>query len=99
VDENVKVSIVRECIADADPQRLEAMLDHLLPIYADVISLSDAISYACGDTGQFLDQAGEEARAALVELASGSSNVTTSISYCADCGRRGHGARFIELLL
>lgn len=99
VDESVQVSIVRECVADADPQRLGAMLDHLLPIYADVITLSDAISYACGGAGQFFDQAGEEARAALVELASGSSNDTTSVNYCADCGRRGHGTRFIQLLL
>jgi nicotinamidase-related amidase len=99
VDEAISVSIVRECIADANEKRREAVLEHFLPTYADVTSLNDAISSACGTTREFFDQAGNEARSALVDFASGSDSVSISINYCSDCGRRGHGARFIELLL
>ena len=99
VDETISVTVVRECVADANENKLEAMLEYLLPTYADVTSLSDAISSACGTTRDFFDQAGCDAQTALLEFASGSDASSTAVNHCSDCGRRGHGARFIELLL
>eukprot|EP00929_Paragymnodinium_shiwhaense_P076529 TRINITY_DN39368_c0_g1_i2.p1 TRINITY_DN39368_c0_g1~~TRINITY_DN39368_c0_g1_i2.p1 ORF type:complete len:237 (-),score=53.04 TRINITY_DN39368_c0_g1_i2:58-711(-) len=36
-DENMLVYVVKECVADDKPERQEAILEHILPVYADCV--------------------------------------------------------------
>jgi nicotinamidase-related amidase len=100
-DQGLQVSVVRECVQDDDAARLAAVLDHLLPVYADVISLPDMIDSLVG-IESFVDHADEQSRQALTGLASASAGGGESgqrVFHCTDCGRGGHGKRFIQFLL
>ena len=154
VDESLALSVAAECVADADAALRQATLQHLLPVYADVLPLSEVISEACGfgTTSTFLERAdGDASQEALIKLATsaadaaaaaseasngGASSTPTSRTtaflpattaaqpplpplpppppqqqqqqpnpaqrhyhYCSDCGRRGHGSTYVELLL
>uniref|UniRef100_A0A7S1G2Y8 Isochorismatase-like domain-containing protein n=1 Tax=Corethron hystrix TaxID=216773 RepID=A0A7S1G2Y8_9STRA len=104
VDEGVDVKVVRECVGDDDDARLEATLEHLLPVYAKVISLKDMIVDAVGGMAEFAENMDEESERALVSLYGGRGagndvNNGNIVKYCTDCGRRGHGRRFIQLFL
>jgi len=97
VDTGVRLTVVRECVGD-DEERLGATLDHLLPIYADVITLREMLEDCAGGVGRFLEKASNESRQALVRLETGGGEDDSAMQ-CTDCGRRGHGRRFIQLLL
>jgi len=105
IDENVKVSVARECVGDADALRLEALLCHLLPTYSNVVTVAEIISDSCGSMSQFLERAGHESRDALVKLVTGVQNESAPstdesiVLHCSDCRRRGHGSRFIQVSL
>jgi nicotinamidase-related amidase len=80
------VSVVRECVADDVPERLTTVMDHLIPIYGNVISLVDFIDHAVG-----LDQYEYHAH-----------NVETCekiVSYCCYAGRGGHSSLYMAHLL
>ena len=112
VDVCVNISVLKECVMDDDKERLKAVMEHLLPIYTNVVSLKEFMDDAVGGMDRFLDQASENSRQALIDLARGidspnevpaslpsDSNKASSIKYCTDCGRHGHGKRFIQLLM
>jgi nicotinamidase-related amidase len=122
MDKGIKVSVVKECVQDDNNQRLEAIFDHLLPVYSDVVSLKELMDDAAGGTNQFLEQASEASKQALIDLAGGITGTTacngtsdnnahsakiekdrthqpSNVRYCTDCGRHGHGKRFIQLFL
>jgi hypothetical protein len=69
-----------------------------------VITLQDLLDECvAGGVDGFLRGASSASRAALVELATGGAveggGSGDGLMLCADCGRRGHGRRFIQLLL
>ena len=154
VDESLALSVAAECVADADAALRQATLQHLLPVYADVLPLSEVISEACGfgTTSTFLERAdGDASQEALIKLATSAADAAAAASeasngsasstptsrttaflpattaaqpplpplpppppqqqqqqpnpaqrhyhYCSDCGRRGHGSTYVELLL
>jgi nicotinamidase-related amidase len=47
-NEGLHVSCVRECCGDDLPERLSAVFEHLLPVYADVVTLADVIDDMVG---------------------------------------------------
>lgn len=47
-DAGVEVQVIRECIHDDDKERCNAIINHILPIYATVISLADMIDQTVG---------------------------------------------------
>lgn len=90
-DDGLPVYVVRDAVQDDVPERLAAMLDHLLPIYADVISCTDFLE----GIGQ--DSLAEEVQATRTIEANRDDN--SGFLYCSDCKRGGHGERFCHYLL
>ena len=88
--EGLLVSVVRDCVADDKPERCNAVLDHLLPVFADVVSLADAIDDIVG-----MDVYADEQRAKSLEAAPAAE--TTRL--LTDCGRGGHMSRYCRFLL
>ena len=83
-DRGLDVSVVRECVADDVPERLTAVVEHLIPLYGNVISLVDFIDHAVG-----LDQY-EYAHVETCEKI---------VSYCCDVGCGGHSSLYMAHLL
>ena len=94
MDKCIDVSIVKECVQDDNTERLEAMLDHLFPIYGNIITLKELVDEAGG-----LDMLSNESKNSFVDLISGGGVNSKAFHYASDCGRRGHGTRYIEILL
>ena len=97
MDESIDVSIIKECVQDDDPKRLQTVLDHLLPVYSSVVTLEEIIS----DLGGF-DSFSQDSRESLISLMGkghGTDKETSTKFYASDCGRRGHGAHYVKLLL
>lgn len=92
MDHSIDVTIPRECVQDDNVERLNATLDHLLPIYGNIITLKEAVE----DVGGF-ETLSPESKDSLIDIMAGGTGGTAL--YAADCGRRGHGKRFIEILL
>jgi len=93
IDKCMDVSIVRDCVQDDNTERLEATLDHLLPIYGNVLTLKELVDDIGG-----LEILSSESKSSLVDLMSGGTG-GKALYYASDCERRGHGKRFIEILL
>lgn len=92
----MSVCVIDECIQDDIPERHDAVLNHLLPIYADRISLSDMVEASAGwDNYQPPPVVAEKVGLGL--------GTTTSheqqVFYVANCGRGGHGPMFMSHLL
>jgi len=92
MDSGIEVTAVKECIEDDNQERLKATLDHLLPIFGNVISLKELIDDIGG-----VDILSANAKQSFMDIMSG--NQESSALFATDCGRRGHGFRFIGLLL
>ena len=86
-DEGFAVSAVREAIQDDKPERLEAVMTHLLPIYADIVSLDSFVQSLLGSEG--FDSNNEV----------GATSSSSSIRYLADCQRSGHMHLYASALL
>eukprot|EP00929_Paragymnodinium_shiwhaense_P023419 TRINITY_DN14659_c0_g1_i1.p1 TRINITY_DN14659_c0_g1~~TRINITY_DN14659_c0_g1_i1.p1 ORF type:complete len:569 (-),score=117.28 TRINITY_DN14659_c0_g1_i1:122-1828(-) len=95
-NEGLSVAVIRECVQDDKPERLLAVLDHLLPVYADVISREDFIEAAGVSVNDALASVSVSVLAGDGEDANGS---TAGYYYCTDCKRGGHGSRYIQYLL
>lgn len=92
MDHGMDVFCVRECIQDDDAARLKATVDYLLPIYGTVLSLKE-----------FMDNVGfdafsQDAKQILMDIQSDYFSGENNMFLASDCGRRGHGSRYIELL-
>ena len=85
--EGLLVSVVRDCVVDDKPERCSAVLEHLLPVFADVVSLADAIDDILG-MDVYADEQRANSPVAVVE-----SHLLT------DCGRGGHMSRYARFLL
>lgn len=95
VDKCIEISIVKECVEDDNQERLKATFDHLLPIYGNILSLNELINDIGG-----ADILSPDSKDLLVDLMSGGTGYRKATDYYAsDCGRRGHGKRFIEILI
>lgn len=95
MDNGMEVTAIKECIQDDNEERLNAAIEHLLPIYANVISLEEMM-----DTVGGLESYSAESKDILVYhiLSKGDENNDGSMLLC-NCQRKGHGARYIQLLL
>jgi hypothetical protein len=89
-DLGLRVSVLRECVMDDDAKRHEAVLDHLLPIYASVVPMADWLENVVG-LGQLTAQ--------LQQLENSNSILDPSIRYFADCGRGGHALLYMSNLV
>mmetsp|Transcript_6256 Transcript_6256/g.8129 ORF Transcript_6256/g.8129 Transcript_6256/m.8129 type:complete len:581 (-) Transcript_6256:27-1769(-) len=98
MDQGMEIVVVKECVQDDDPDRLNAVLQHVLPIYGSVTTLAQVIDDVGG-----LDTFTVDSRDSFIDLMSGGNGLSgktkKSFLYASDCGRRGHGTRYIELLL
>ena len=92
-DQGTEVVIVKECVQDDNAERLQATLDHLLPVYGSVIDIKDFME----DVG--IDTFSVQSRQNLMSLLSVDANNGKQMLLASDCERRGHGSRFIKLLM
>eukprot|EP01052_Picozoa_sp_SAG31_P029358 SAG31_NODE_2912_length_4920_cov_3.413192_2_plen_305_part_00 len=99
------VSVARECVQDDNQDRLAAVVQHLLPVYADVVSLADLIDNMIGmDLFAELQAAASGSATALMAQPEPGSDISisradTQFSYAVDCGRGGHASTFVRMLL
>lgn len=94
MDEGVAVSAIKECIQDSDQRVLEATLECILPIYGNVISLKDFMD----EVGDGMDNLSNTMKNSLLDLLSGGDGTGPALLAC-DCGRKGHGTKFMQLLM
>jgi nicotinamidase-related amidase len=85
-----RVSVVKECVGDDDDARLEALMKHLIPIYANVVDMVDFI-----DEAITLDAYTDRPKDAA-DLQDFDPN---AVKYCCDCSRGGHASMYICHLL
>ena len=89
-DVGMQVTVVRECVADDNLVRQMAILNHLIPIYANIIGLVD-----------FMDETVNlEVYEDRPKDAMDTKDFDPSlVKYCCDCGRGGHGPMYMYHLL
>ncbi|KAL7550117.1 hypothetical protein ACHAWF_013353 [Thalassiosira exigua] len=77
----IDLSTVREAIADDSTKRLDAMVEHLLPLYCRVASLEEYVEATSGTEGlaKALAEGGDETKRA-----------GKAVRYFTDCQRGGH---------
>mmetsp|Transcript_139210 Transcript_139210/g.444916 ORF Transcript_139210/g.444916 Transcript_139210/m.444916 type:complete len:569 (-) Transcript_139210:32-1738(-) len=100
-DEGLQVYAVRECVQDDVPERLDAVLDHLLPIYAEIVTWEDFL------LGIGMESFIEELRAKALPAppsfrpaARGQGEADLhNVLFCTDCKRGGHGQLYCKYLL
>lgn len=90
-DEGFAVTAVREAIQDDKPERLEAVMTHLLPIYADIVSLESFVQGMLGSEG--FDSKN------VVGYDVDDTCSRCNIRYLADCQRSGHMHLYSSALL
>jgi len=93
MDNGIEVTAIRECIQDDNDERLTATIDHLLPVYANVISLEEMMQTIGG-----LETYSSESRDILIHHILSKDENSSDCLLATDCGRRGHGSRYIQLL-
>ena len=93
-DEGFAVTAVREAIQDDKPERLEAVMTHLLPIYADIVSLDTFVQGLLGSEG--FDST---IVVGYDDTRSDSTRSRCNIRYLADCQRSGHMHLYASALL
>lgn len=91
-DAGLSVDVLRECVQDDVPARLAAVLEHVLPIYADVVPWEDFL----GDLG-VIETGAEPAREG--DVAEGADGASRDVYDCSDCKRGGHCAAYCKALL
>ena len=84
-----EVSVVHECVQDDVPARLDAVLQHVLPIFANDISLTELVDRAVGLDHFCYDD----------PPTTGQAKSSSVVQYLANCGRGGHGPIFMSHLL
>jgi nicotinamidase-related amidase len=110
MDRGIDITIIRECVQDDDEIKRQATLSHVLPLFSSVISLEELVD----DAGGF-DSFSLVSRESFIRLMgkgpTDSANndqekdipvdtsKESSTFYACDCGRRGLGFRYMELLL
>lgn len=95
-DEGFAVTAVREAIQDDKPERLEAVMTHLLPIYADIVSLESFVQGLLGSEG--FDSKNVVSYDAD-DACNDSTRSRCNIRYLADCQRSGHMHLYASALL
>ena len=94
MDSGMDVIAIKECIQDDNEDRLKATIDYLLPVYCNVMSLKEMMEDVGG-----LESYSTESKDILVHLLSkGDESNDHNILLASDCGRCGHGSRYIQLL-
>lgn len=96
MDEGIQVSAIKECIQDDKEDRLHATMNHILPIYANVLTLKEMMENVGG-----IERFSKESKDILIHLLSSNENESESDKkylLASNCGRRGHGSRYIQLL-
>lgn len=86
-----KVSVIRECILDDQVDRHKALVQHLLPLYADVVDMADWMKEQ--SLAEWDDQS------ATVEWTIESTELDPNVRYFCDCGRGGHAFLYQQHLL
>jgi len=103
----IQMSFVKECVQDDKPARLSSILAHLLPIYADAVTVKDLIEHTVG-MAQYVQHADPLLLSTLKNVVAVTASPASieakykddsTLCYCTDCGRVGHGAIFCQLLL
>mmetsp|Transcript_12402 Transcript_12402/g.29803 ORF Transcript_12402/g.29803 Transcript_12402/m.29803 type:complete len:689 (-) Transcript_12402:221-2287(-) len=85
-----KVSVVQECTLDDDMDRHASLMKHMIPIYADVVTLAEWVK---DQIIQFEENvSGAESKIQSVPL-------DPTLRYCCDCGRGGHAYIYQQHLL
>ena len=97
MDTGIEVCIIKECVADDNAERLQAALDHLLPIFGSVITIPELMEVWGGSLSS-------ESQHNYTNLLSSDPNETAEegkqkMLLASDCGRRGHGSRYMQLLM
>ena len=107
-DAGLQVSVVKECVADEDTARFESIMTYLIPMYADILSLSEWVDQTVGlDTYSeytctqlklelALDEIEPAATATATETRKDKDN---SPLWITDCGRGAHFALYKAHLL
>ena len=96
IDKCMDVSIVRDCVQDDNTERLEATLDHLLPIYGNVLTLKELVDDIGG-----LEILSSESKSSLVDLMSGgtggkAASLPILLSFCtSSCSRCCFSSTFV----
>jgi nicotinamidase-related amidase len=100
MDQGMEVCVVQECVQDDDQDKLQAMMTLIMPIFANVISMQEFMENVGG-----LESFSEESQQAWIQqlllrkdTMSTIQKGTNPMFLASDCGRPGHGSRFIQLL-
>lgn len=80
-----RVALIEECIMDDNVDRHTTTLDHLLPIYGDVVNMAEWMERNCPK---------ETIEAAIQEM-----TMDPNVRYLCDCGRGGHSFLYQQHLL
>lgn len=91
MDEGIVCTAIAECIKDDNEEKCQAILRHLLPVYGNVVKMQEIVE----DFG--IDQLTPQTKNMYIGLIS--NHHENDFLLATDCNRRGHGARYIELLM
>jgi nicotinamidase-related amidase len=95
-DAGLQVSVVKECVADEDTARFESTMKHLIPIYADILSLSEWVDQTMGLETYVQRLVQKELAATKTK---DKKDDDDSPLWITDCGRGGHFALYTAHLL
>ena len=98
IDHSINVSVIQECIADDTTNRTQANIEHIIPLYANVITLQDFVEQTVG-LEKYADIIKQQAKKVSLSLFKQDLVQPSSISYVANCGRSGHMALYMSHLL
>ena len=82
----IDCSVVKEALADDSKQRLEAIVENLLPLYCRVASIEEYVEATCG-LEKFAQALASEGRK------------PANVKFLVDCERGGHFALYVHHLL
>jgi len=89
------ITVLRDAVADDSSERQQAVLDHLLPQFADISSLESLVDATVG-----LERyAGQQDEKKAEQDSATETSVVGAIQDLCDCGRGGHMALYASHLL
>ena len=94
MDANINASAIRDCIQDDDEEKCHSIVKFLLPIYGNVISLPEFIELMGG-----MESLSPGIQRDYMQFIIGNDDSSKIFFLATDCGRKGHGSRYIQLLM
>lgn len=103
LDCNILVNVIEDAVFDDCPDRHKAVLQHLIPLYADLTTMESLVHATVG-LDSYASMIGTSVQSDSESQIIGSTTTTTQNTImhqreCCDCGRGGHFALYAHHLL